>query len=277
MRKTLFFALLVSVISHQFGFADLFWIDDSPSWPTFNVVYTEEPPGYPTNAAEIYLGFFTYGDRLDLWDISFEPSPSVTLEQVSPLLDHDFTFRLDLGSTVPEDLCSIYIDEETFGIVVYELNVHGNWSTHGTYISGLESYLHVKTQGAYTVGPGQSVSLNANGYLIPCGSGYYWWTRDYDPLVDDYIGDYAQWWLGDFSQAGAEMIPSTVSYDYLTNQLGLSPGTYTISAYMEHVMTDGEYEILVPGYDKTTITIIPEPASLFLLALGGLLLRKRNV
>jgi hypothetical protein len=62
----------------------------------------------------------------------------------------------------------------------------------------------------------------------------------------------------------------TISYDTLVNGLGLGLGTYDVTLNLSEPMI---------GYDMatTTIEIIPEPASIFLLALASIaLLRKRK-
>ena len=263
MKKVLFFALLVSVISYQLSVADV-WIEDGGydlPYYTMNVVSHNLSPD-----SEIYLGFFCYNDRIDFSDSSEfyleSLSWDVTVEQVWPLLDHDAMYRVQKEFLSTEDLCSINIQGGLYGVVVYELKANGNWYTRGSVISALDSFLHVKTEGPYTIGPGQTVSLNAAGYYISCE--YYGWNPGYDPLSEDPVG-YETWWLGEPYEGvgGGEYIPSTVSYDYLTNQLGLSPGTYTITAEMEYPIDEGE--MLIPGYDRTTITIVPEPCTVLLL------------
>lgn len=267
MKKVLFFAVLVSGIPHQISFADYVWIERSSDYSKLNVV---SDPQYFPSYAELYLGFFSFNDWIDYSDsrlFSLEPSsPSVTLRQVSPLLAHDVTCHLQTGSIIPENLCSIDIESNLFGVVIYEKDpLFQSFSPIGSYIDALDSFVHVKTEGPYTIGPGQTVSLNAAGYYIPCGIG---WNPGYDPLMADPVDGSAAWWLGE--PYIGEDIPSTVSYDYLTNQLGLSPGTYTIAAQIDCSV---EYDLW--GIDRTTITIIPEPCSLLLFAFGGLFIRKR--
>ena len=123
MKKVLLFALLVSVVPHQISLADI-WMEWSSEWPyKLNVVSNQQAPTYSNK--EIYLSFFKFGDGDGYFNgegFSLESSsPSITIEQVSPLLTHDVTYQLQTAPTLPETLCSIDISDH-FGAVLYAKN-----------------------------------------------------------------------------------------------------------------------------------------------------------
>ncbi len=110
--------------------------------------------------------------------------------------------------------------------------------------------------GSYSVGPGGSVNFDGTGsYDRDGGSiGSWLWDLDNDGQYDDGSGSILN-----------------RSYDYLVNTLHLEPGQqYTVGIKV----LDNENEWAT---DISTLTIIPEPATMALLGLGGLLLcRKRS-
>jgi len=57
-----------------------------------------------------------------------------------------------------------------------------------------------------------------------------------------------------------------ISYDMLVSDIGLGPGVHDVKLQV----SDGEYL----DSDYTTINIIPEPGTIFLLTLGALFLRR---
>lgn len=94
--------------------------------------------------------------------------------------------------------------------------------------------------GPFTIGPHETITLDGSGSN----------------------GSYYDWFI-DGNQVGSG-ITTQVSYDYLVNTFGL---------------TNGIYEVRLDVYgdwDYSTIEIVPEPMSICLLGIGGLLLRRRR-
>jgi len=110
-------------------------------------------------------------------------------------------------------------------------------------------FLNVVADGPYQIGPGETRTLSGRYTISSYGIDEMRWS-----IGGEYIGD-------------AEML--AVSYDTLVYDIGLGLGVHEVEL---RVSSEVGFD-----YDYTTITIIPEPATLLLLALGGVgLLRKRR-
>jgi hypothetical protein len=109
----------------------------------------------------------------------------------------------------------------------------------------------------YTIGMNEKLTFNNELYTV---------VNEVSSLFSlkwDLDGD------GQFDNATGESID--ITYDYLINTLGLSPGEHTIGVAAVH----NEYG-LVESTEYTTLTIVPEPISFLLMAIGGLLIRRRK-
>lgn len=93
-----------------------------------------------------------------------------------------------------------------------------------------------------------SIELDGSGSEDPDGGDIVSWLWDLD---ND----------GDYDDASGEL--TNVGYDYLVNTLGLTPGEDNLIGLK---VIDDENEA---GYNGSTIYIVPEPATLSLLVIGG--------
>lgn len=110
-------------------------------------------------------------------------------------------------------------------------------------------FINVEADGPYQIGPGETRTLSGRYTISSYSIAEMRWS-----IGGEYIGD-------------AEML--AVSYDTLVHDIGLSLGVHDVEL---RVSSDVGFD-----YDYTTITIIPEPATLLLFALGvvGLLGKRR--
>jgi hypothetical protein len=108
-------------------------------------------------------------------------------------------------------------------------NDNDEWSHLGAWIvTESAPYIRAEADGPYVIGFGESVFLDSSGSYSNWG------------LLDEFR------WRIDGQDVG-----TTVSYDALVGELGLSPGTYTVEL---RAGGGGVYD-----YDYTTIEIVPEP------------------
>lgn len=106
--------------------------------------------------------------------------------------------------------------------------------------------------GPATILPGQSLSIDASGEGLGVN---FLWDLDGDGEYDDAAGP-----------------APTLTYEYLTQILGLGNGRHNISVQVEY--GDGN----VDRFDMDVDVVVPEPATLMLLAVGGAaLLRRRRL
>ncbi|MBW8035690.1 MAG: PEP-CTERM sorting domain-containing protein [Planctomycetes bacterium] len=139
------------------------------------------------------------------------------------------------------------------GLSFYKIN---DPLTTATYI-GTQVLTPITVQadagGAYQVGPGQTVVLDGSASSADQGG---------DVTIDN-----ISWYIDDIEVGQDEML--SLSYGTLTGDLGLSVGIHQVK-----ICTTADWA--GPDSDWTTLEIVPEPCSLLLLGLGGLLLRRRR-
>ena len=104
--------------------------------------------------------------------------------------------------------------------------------------------------GPYQIGPGTTIVLD--------GSGSY---------ADGFFDIYMQWRIdGEYIEGNDWESTLPISYDTLVNELGLSLGEHKVDlGVYTYDFEDGVYYW---DHDFTTIGIVPEPATILLLALG---------
>ena len=242
--------IMVSFVFQHISMADI-WIDDN-----INIV-SDNSASY-----DMYLGYFSFNH--DSISVGGLPNAGIgsTVTSVD-LLHYDSGFHLQTGiAPSPGNQWSIPMALESLaGCVLYDSDLQ----VIGTYLSVLDSYVYTKTDGPYTIGQGQSISLDSIGNFIPSGFG---WLPYFDPLSSNNVG-------GGMWSIEGQGVPQNVSYEYLTTQLGLAEGTYDLLVEKSYVEEGMDY-LEFWGYDTTTITIVPEPATI-LIFLGSLpLIRRRR-
>ena len=105
-------------------------------------------------------------------------------------------------------------------------------------------YVRAEVGGPYRINPNEMLSLDASASYSNCGIDSFFW------------------------KIAGKDVDSILSFDTLTRDLGLSAGIYQV-----------ELEAIAGGatdYAYTTIEIVPEPASLLLVALGSILAIEKN-
>ena len=176
------------------------------------------------------------------------------------IVDHPmYTDMVHLVSPYPEEMGVILLDGlsgSVMGLYDADLNLIGSHSHM------LTPPVMVYANESYQIGPGESVEFFGYQFNNPSDA------RSWYPGED-----LAERCFDGWSINGTE-IPYQVSYEYLTEDLGLSNGEYQLkiekTIYWDENDTYGYND-----YDYTTIIIVPEPISISMLVMGGIILRKR--
>ncbi len=209
------------------------------AWENFNMLPSAEPGD--TTGPFAVLAEVSYGTRL--------AGTFSVIDMYYPGPSWDFAYVAFGGRTVHMDL-----------------RIEGDLG--GEDISTYESYSFAEpsilgTSGPYTVHPGQQVTLQARALAGMM------FAEDYNLMWDlDGVGGFDD-------GTGVE-----ITLDFNAAYALLGPGTHAIGVYGELVDwpmdPDPPYSVKDVAY--TTLTIIPEPATFSLLAMGGLaaLRRKRR-
>ncbi len=147
-------------------------------------------------------------------------------------------------------------------IEVYDLSN----SIIGIFSDLLTPSLLADAGGPYVISPGQSVNLDcSNSYFV----GRYGWNpaSSLQPLFS-----LRTEWKIDGIRVG-DRVSELITFDYLVNTLGLGYGVHNIELFAEGY--DSE-ELIWSGGAYSTIEIVPEPATMLLLGLGGIALARRR-
>jgi hypothetical protein len=145
---------------------------------------------------------------------------------------------------------------------------------------GAGGIVYVGAGGDYEIAPGGAVTLS--GGYIPCvpspSIDFVSWSWSVDTVN---VGSGGGWGNPGWGVA-VDCLSPQLSYDYLVTDLGLAPGSHTVTLDVLvgwHFMNDPTLEMGqqdTAGSDTVTLAIIPEPTTLLLLGLGGVVLRKKR-
>jgi len=126
--------------------------------------------------------------------------------------------------------------------------------------------IYADAGGPYQINIGETLTLDASGTLAPgCWDVKYRWDLDYQGYYE--------------TKAGRQAIFDVPYADLLALGLSPNPGNpvpIRLRAYADTSDGGGMVSDYVTTYVTTTLEIIPEPASLGLLALGGLAVLRRR-
>jgi hypothetical protein len=139
----------------------------------------------------------------------------------------------------------------------------------GVYSDELDPAFHADAGGPYTIGQGQSLTLDAGLSYLAKNHG---WNPGANSLVSPDSIDPAYW------KVDGKSVGSFVSFDTLVNELGLSYGMHTVSldATAAWMGVFPGYPYLLNDSAVTTLQIIPEPATLVLLGFGAVIIKSKR-
>ena len=141
-----------------------------------------------------------------------------------------------------------------------------NFQIIGTFSQAIDPYVIANAIDTYTVCPRQEVELYGYQFNNP---GYTLWVDGVDYSERCYDG----WSINGIS------VPNTLTYDYLTTELGLTEGTYELRLDVTWDYGEvGDDYFIFDDYATTTITIVPEPITILTFGLGAAiaLVRKKD-
>ena len=113
-------------------------------------------------------------------------------------------------------------------------------------------WVEAEAGGPYIIDVGQTMLLNGSLSIASDNITSYLWDLDGDGEYDDASGS-----------------NPPIGYDYLANSLGLTQGEHTV--FLQVMTSQG-----LSAVDNATLLLAPEPATLSLLALGGLAMLRRR-
>jgi hypothetical protein len=145
---------------------------------------------------------------------------------------------------------------------------------------GAGGVVYVGAGGDYEIASGCTVTLS--GGYIPCvpspSIDFVSWSWSIDTVN---VGSGGGWGNPGWG-AAIDCQSQPLSYDYLVTDLGLAPGSHTVTLDVLvgwHFMNDPTLEMGQQdstGSDMVTLAIAPEPATLLLIGLGGFVLRGKK-
>ncbi len=185
-----------------------------------------------------------------------DSSVCVTDLGITPQQNH--LFRIEGHSGPDGSSFSTTPSWQTYVVELYDTSM----TKIGVYSQHLDRYFNADAGGPYSIAPGQFVLLDSSqSYFADYG-----WNPAASLLSPDDNDMVVEWKIDDIS------VGPNVSFDYLVNTLGLDYGIHTLRADID---VYGEtYQFNETAY--STIAIVPEPATLLLLGVGGLWLRTRK-
>ncbi len=146
---------------------------------------------------------------------------------------------------------------------LYELCPDSSYGLIGTYGAFLDTYKVVHAPLEYQLGPGQGVEFIGYEFIHPLRSGLWQVGDDFWFESEDFAERcYDGWSIDGIS------VPYNVTFEYLTEIIGLDYGEHELKLYREWNVQVGDEYWPYEDYDITAITIVPEPVTFSLLTFG---------